>query len=477
MTRPVSMDGAEKGSRLQDILASMDPELYALVVGCQTDQPLQAAFPVKRVLHSDVRGQLLEPGTWDGLWQAALQQPGTGGKRSAYIHVPFCRHKCLYCGFFQNFCQEELETAYIDRLIAELKMHAGTPCLTAPVNAVFIGGGTPSCLSPFNAGRLLKAIRAYLPLTNDCELTLEGRIHDLIPAKMDSWFENGVNRVSLGVQSFHTKVRQAVGRLDDRETILERLAALAGYNQASVIIDLLYGLPYQTTDIWLEDIAALKTAAVDGWDLYQLNVYENSILKKEMEAGHLPVAAAIREQAELFAAAHRILAEWPVTQISVCHWAKTNRERNLYNTAVQQGHTRLPFGAGAGGRVGGFSLMQERDVKRYIKRIDNGEKPIMMMTAAHPSADLHDAVKSQLKLGYLDISQLAAQFDPRIGELDVLLALWEKQGLVIRKPGITRLTVAGQFWYVNLTQSVLECANALLHGAWSWERQKVAVQG
>lgn len=462
---------------LKDILAAMDPDLYLLVVGCQTDQPLQAAFSAKRVLHSDVKGQMLERGKWAELWRAALQQPGTGGKRSVYIHIPFCRRKCLYCGFFQNFCQEELETAYIDRLITELKMHAGTPCLTAPVNAVFIGGGTPSCLSPFNAGRLLKAIRTYLPLANDCELTWEGRIHDLIPAKMESWFKHGVNRVSLGVQSFHTNVRQAVGRLDNRETILERLAALAGYNQASVIIDLLYGLPYQTADVWLEDIATLKTAAVDGWDLYQLNVYENSALKEEIDAGRLPAAAGIRKKAELFAAAHHVLAEWPVTQISVCHWAKTNRERNIYNTAAQQGHTRLPFGAGAGGKVGGLSLVQERDVKRYIERIDSGEKPIMMMTATPASTDLHDAIKSQLNLGYLDVEQLAAQFDPRIGELDVLLALWEKQGLVIRNSGMARLTVAGQFWHVNLTQSVLECTNALLHGVWSWERQPMAVPG
>jgi oxygen-independent coproporphyrinogen-3 oxidase len=455
----------------------MEPELYSLVVGCQTDQPLQEAFPTKRVLHGDVRGGMLERGEWAVRWQAALEQPESGEKRSAYIHIPFCQRKCLYCGFFQNFCQEELETAYIDHLVAELKMNAGRPYLAAPVNAVFIGGGTPSCLSPANAGRLLKAIRAYLPLANDCELTLEGRIHDLVPAKMESWLENGVNRISLGVQSFNTKVRQAVGRLDDRDTILERLAVLSGYNQATVILDLIYGLPYQTTEVWLEDIAALKTAAVDGWDLYQLNVYENSALKKEIEAGRLPAAAAIRDQAELFAAAHRELLRWPVTQISVCHWAKTSRERNMYNIMAQQGHTMLPFGAGAGGKAGGFSLMQERDVKRYMQRIDIGEKPIMMMMAAHASANLHDAVKNQIKLGYLDINQLAAQFDPRISELDVLLALWEEKGLVIREPGIARLTVPGQFWYVNLTQSVLECANALLHGAWSWEMQRVAVQG
>ncbi|CQR72755.1 Oxygen-independent coproporphyrinogen-III oxidase 1 [Sporomusa ovata DSM 2662] len=469
--------GQGRGGSLQAILAAMEPELYSLVVGCQTDQPLYEAFPAKRVLHGDIRGAMLPKGEWVRRWQSVLQQPGLNEKRAAYIHIPFCQSKCLYCGFFQNYSQLELENAYIDRLIAELKLGAGSPYLSVPVNAVFIGGGTPSSLSPANAGRLLKAIRTYLPLTNDCELTWESRVHDLVPAKMENWLENGVNRVSIGVQSFNTKVRQAAGRLDNREAILERLAALSGYNQATVIIDLIYGLPYQTHQVWLDDIALLKTAAVDGWDLYQLNVYENSALKKEMDAGRLPAAANVREKAELFAAAHHVLSGWPVAQISVCHWAKTSRERNMYNIMAQQGHTMLPFGAGAGGKAGDFSIMQEQDIKRYMQRIDSGEKPIIMMTASPASANLHDAVKNQIKLGYLDINQLAAEFDPRIGELEALLALWEKNGLVTWESRIVRLTVAGQFWYVNLMQSVLECINALLHGAWSWEMQQGVVPG
>ncbi len=288
--------GNQQNARsLQDALAAMDPEVYALVVGLQTNKSLQEAFPAKRVLHGDIRGTMLPRNEWNDQLRNILQQPGPSEKRSAYIHIPFCQRKCLYCGFFQNICQEELETAYIDRLITELKMSGGSPYLSDPINAVFIGGGTPSALSPINTGRLLKAIREYLPLTNDCELTLEGRIHDLVPAKMEVWFRNGINRISLGVQSFHTKVRQAAGRIDSREVILERLEALANYNQATVIIDLIYGLPYQTLEIWLEDLTFLKTTALDGWDLYQLNVYENSDLKGEIDAGRLPPAANTQE--------------------------------------------------------------------------------------------------------------------------------------------------------------------------------------
>lgn len=465
------------GRSLKEILAGMDDELFSLVVGRQSDRPLPEAFHSKRVIHGEMGGGMVERSQWPDLWQTVLEQPGPPEKRSAYIHIPFCQNKCLYCGFFQNFCQEEAETAYIDRLLAELRMHADSPYFARPVNAVFIGGGTPSSLSPHNVERMLKAIGKYLPLVNDCEVTLEGRIYDLVPEKMETWLVNGVNRVSLGVQSFNTRVRQAVGRLDDRETILQRLQDLSMYNQATVIIDLIYGLPYQTPEIWLEDLTALKEAAIDGWDLYQLNIYENSALKKNIDAGRMPRAATTREQAEMFGVAHHLLAGWPVFQLSVCHWSKTGRERNMYNILAQQGWTMLPFGAGAGGKVGTYRVMLERDVKRYIQRIDNGEKPLMMMTAAPVSAEVHDAIKNQLKLGYLDLAQLAADYDPRLAEIQILLDLWEQRGLVQREKGLTRLTVAGQFWYVNLTQSVLECVNALFHGEWSWKVQKIAAQG
>ena len=158
-------------------------------------------------------------------------------------------------------------------------MGADSPRLSsAPIQAVFIGGGTPTSLSPENAGRLLSTIQRCLPLANDYELTFEGRVHDLVPEKMDVWFRNGVNRMSLGVQSFDTKVRQAVGRIDDGETVFSHLQELLSYSQCAVVIDLMYGLPYQTMDVWHKDVETLVESGIDGADLYQLNVFEHSDL-------------------------------------------------------------------------------------------------------------------------------------------------------------------------------------------------------
>lgn len=108
-----------------------------------------------------------------------------------------------------NGTSQSIEDKYIDGLIGELKLASESPRLKdGLIHAVFIGGGTPTSLSPANSERLLKAIKEYLPLANDYELTLEGRIHDLIPENLEVWMNNGVNRMSIGIQSFNTEVRQ-----------------------------------------------------------------------------------------------------------------------------------------------------------------------------------------------------------------------------------------------------------------------------
>ena len=185
-------------------------------------------------------------------------------------------------------------------------MGADSPRLSsAPIQAVFIGGGTPTSLSPENAGRLLSTIQRCLPLANDYELTFEGRVHDLVPEKMDVWFRNGVNRMSLGVQSFDTKVRQAVGRIDDGETVFSHLQELLSYNQCAVVIDLMYGLPYQTMDVWHKDVETLVESGIDGADLYQLNVFEHSDLNLAIQRGKLPPAAPTCSPSARITSTHR----------------------------------------------------------------------------------------------------------------------------------------------------------------------------
>ena len=462
---------------LASFFESIPEKQRNLQLGLACDNPMSGAFPHKRVVHAGLNGILISPKESQNVWDTVMKgAPKKGQMQCAYIHIPFCKTKCTYCGFFQNGTSQSIEDNYIDGLIGELKLASESPRLKdGLIHAVFIGGGTPTSLSPANSERLLKAIKEYLPLANDYELTLEGRIHDLIPENLEVWMNNGVNRMSIGIQSFNTKVRQMVGRLDTKETVLERLAALKAYGQCSVVIDLIYGLPGQTMDVWEQDLADLVSSGVDGADLYQLNVFDGSDLNRDIASGKVPPAATTSMQGDMFEFGRTYLEARAYRRLSAAHWSANNRERSLYNILAKAGVPMFPFGSGAGGNVDGYGMMLHRALKPYEDMVSRGEKPFMALMKQSDLQPFVNQVVSQLEQGYLDINTLVAM-DSRLDELNWLYKLWEKRGLVSYNGLLYKLTSAGEFWTVNITQSTLEAMEYILTGKNSFALESVAAQ-
>ena len=461
----------------EELFAKMSPEERLMQLGRATDNPLMEAFDAKRVVHAGLNGRPLSPEEAQQTWQKVMAtEPVKGQLQSAYIHIPFCQTKCLYCGFFQNAANQSAEDRYIDLLIQDLESDATQRRLKdGLIQTVFIGGGTPTSLSATNAARLLQAIKKCLPLANDYELTLEGRINDVVPEKMEAWFANGVNRMSLGVQSFHTKIRRQLGRLDDQETILERLRQLKEYNQCALVVDLIYGLPDQTPEKWQEDLELLEAAPIDGMDLYQLNVFENSDLNTAIKNGKVSPAATTREQAAMFAQALAFVDSYNYRRLSAAHWSRSSRERSLYNTMAKRGYPMFPFGCGAGGNVGGYMTMLHRSLGAYEHMVEAGQKPFMVLMKQSPLQEVANIIVDQLEHCYFDLKPLVA-YDERLAELTWLYDLWRERGLVEHNGIMYKLTLAGEFWHVNLTQTTIELAQYLLTGESSMSHERIAAQ-
>lgn len=131
----------------------------------------------------------------------------------AYVHVPYCQNHCLFCGFFQNVWRADASAAFVDDVVAELSRLSATPLVSsAPIDAIYIGGGTPSALAADDLARLIKALRHHLPVASDCEITVEGRVYDFGIEKAVSALDAGANRISLGIQSFDSELRRSLGR-------------------------------------------------------------------------------------------------------------------------------------------------------------------------------------------------------------------------------------------------------------------------
>ncbi len=447
---------------LKKYLEDLEPAKREVLLGRETKDALHEAFAAKRVVHAGLLGTPVMKDAQQEAWAKVMAEPADARRQHAvYIHIPFCQTKCLYCSFFQNASRQSVEDEYIDDLLTEMKRDAQQKQLqTAVIDSVFIGGGTPTSLSPANAARLLQGIKECFHLAADCELTLEGRIHDLVPEKIETWLKYGVNRISLGVQSFDTSLRRRVGRIDAREEVLRRLELLKSYD-VTVIVDLIYGLPGQTKELWLEDIRTLMEADVDGMDLYQLNIFPGGDLDKALKTGRIPACADIAGQADLYIAARDYLLGEGVERLSLCHWRRHKRERSRYNTMAKTGAVVYPFGCGAGGNFAGLSFMQQRELAAYHRDIAAGRKPIMMMghQVERRLQQAADTIIANLETGFVDFRKLCFM-DSHFEELEMVLKLWQKRGLMAEDLGIYRLTKAGEFWYINLTQSLLECLQA-----------------
>lgn len=419
--------------------------------------PLTSAFDGKIAVHPGIGGEMLKGDKALAALESLLDFPRSG-RSVVYVHVPFCETHCLYCGFYNRVYRPDESAAYAETLSKELALWAGRAVQEqGPVHAVYLGGGTPTALEADDLRRVLLDIRARLPLANDCEITVEGRLTNFGERKMEACLEGGANRFSLGVQSFNTKIRQAMGRLCPREDLLRRIETLRSYDQAAIVVDLIYGFPMQDMESWLDDIATAQSIGLDGADCYQLNTYRGTPLSRAIESGRLPAGADTAGRALMFKAGVEAMQKVFWRRLSISHWANTTRERNLYNQYVKGRAHCLAFGPGGGGNIDGMFYMNDSDVAAWRESVEAGRKPLAMAVLPEPRWKLYKAVTEGMERGMLNLSALESEFGEALREnCKPVLAQWERAGLVAWNGDFLVLTVAGQFWQVNLNQLLLD---------------------
>jgi oxygen-independent coproporphyrinogen-3 oxidase len=422
----------------------------------ETDDPLAHAFDSKVAVHPGLGGEFVPKEIIGRIWGENVQR-NRSGKTAAYFHIPVCETRCLFCGFYSNPLTAEFSRTYVDALINDMDRDCDAPfAASGPVHAVYLGGGTPTALDGGDLFRLLSGIRDHLPLANDCEITVEGRIHRFDEDKMKACVDAGANRFSIGVQTFDSDIRRRLGRIADRSSILASLENLMRLDQAAVVIDLIYGLPGQTLDIWREDLNILLALDLDGADLYQLNVFENGALDKAAKKGKLEAPPAIADQSTYFKMGVDAMTRGRYRRLSISHWGQGTRERNLYNLLFKGRSSALAYGAGAGGNIHGHFFFLEKELKRYLATVGQ-RKPVMAMVYPLENDPLVGALSGGLETGAVNLKKVGAQLDMDLEAIyQPVLDQWEKVGLIEHSDGWVNLTLAGQFWQVNLTQALID---------------------
>ncbi len=207
-----------------------------------------------------------------------------------YISVPFCRTKCSYCNFASDVFSRTVFARYVDRVCADIKNAPQVASemggqMQRAADSIYLGGGTPTVLDGAQLERVFATVRSQFDVVPGAEITVECAPGTLTPGTIESLLRCGVNRVSLGVQSFVDEEAAAVGRQHKRATVLEEIARLRAAGSTNINVDLIAGLPHQTAASWKFSVAETIATGVPHVSVYMLEVDEDSRLGSELLAG------------------------------------------------------------------------------------------------------------------------------------------------------------------------------------------------
>jgi oxygen-independent coproporphyrinogen-3 oxidase len=275
-----------------------------------------------------------------------------------YIHLPFCRVHCTYCPFAVS-TDIRLQDQYTDSLVAEIEARSHGE----RVDSIFFGGGTPSRTSRENFARVVTQIRERFDIEEGAEFSIEANPEDVDADAVVFWRSLGVNRISIGVQSFHDDELRPLGRVHGRAQALDavRIAAASGVRTS---LDLILGLPRQTAASFEETLETAIATGADHVSLYMLDLEEGTALARQVEDERvtLPDEDLV---ANLYTMAIERFANAGFAQYEISNFARPGEECR-HNLRYWRREQYLGFGIGAHSFIGDRRFANTRDIHRYI---------------------------------------------------------------------------------------------------------------
>jgi oxygen-independent coproporphyrinogen III oxidase len=373
-----------------------------------------------------------------------------------YISVPFCRTKCSYCNFASGVFSASQMAQYVERLSADVAAvrdfaRENNADIPEPVDTIYFGGGTPSLLPPDELKKLFFALRQQFKILPKAEITVECAPGTLTDEIVQAMVTRGVNRVSLGVQSFVDKEAASVGRLHTHEKILHDIERLRKAGISNINVDLIAGLPHQTRASWDESLDQAIASGVPHVSIYMLEVDEDSRLGRELIAGgtkyhahHVPDDDLT---AEFYETACARLNAAAIQQYEISNFARAGME-SRHNNKYWTREPYLGFGVDAhsmlasSARDKGIDCVRFSSVDVYDRFLVAPEIEISPVSTAQA---LEESFFVGLRLNRgIDLGALRIQFGERLNahlpKIDELIC----DGLLVRNGDNLQLTPRGR---------------------------------
>ena len=358
-----------------------------------------------------------------------------------YIHVPFCRKRCPFCDFAITTDLGKAQ-AWEEAVVMEMDLRA--PAWAIPFDTVYFGGGTPSRVRPEVIGRLLEAARARFAVAPDAEVTLEANPDDLGPRDLEQLREDGVDRLSIGIQSFHPEDLVFLGRTHSVEDSVRtfRDARAAGF--ANISLDLLYGIPGSDRERLVESIRRTAGLGPEHISAYQLTRESGTVMSHRMEKGEIDELTDAQAQ-ELFLFVREELAAAGFPQFEVSSYPRSPQFESRHNRKYWEGAPYLGLGPAAHSYRDPERSWNAAHIAQYLASMAAGGVPVGGKEILGPEQKAMERIFLGLRMARgLDLHAFERDFGwdlraARRQEIGVI----QEEGLAVMEEGRLRLTPRG----------------------------------
>ena len=364
---------------------------------------------------------------------------------SFYIHIPYCIKRCGYCDF-NTYTPAELKVestlsdvsqGYIDLLIKEIEMAREFSDATY-VPTIFFGGGTPSLMEPEDLGRVINAIATKFELSPDCEITMEANPDSLSKERLQDYFDAGINRLSIGMQSAVPHVLAVLDRTHNPENIEKVVTWAREVGFAEISIDLIYGTPGESIADWEASVDAALALNTTHISAYALIVEQGTKLAAQVRRGEI-IIPDDDETADKYILADKKFHAAGLNWYEVSNWSKTGSPCR-HNVAYWQGANWWGAGPGAHSHIDGRRWWNVKHPTAYRERIENSLAPMQEQEILTPEEKSREAIMllirlpGGLKREVLDNAQIAC-IEEYVAAGDIAGLEWDLGAVTLTQQG------------------------------------------
>jgi oxygen-independent coproporphyrinogen-3 oxidase len=363
-------------------------------------------------------------------------------KNSAlYIHIPFCDHKCIYCDFYSIITSDNVE-AFLKSLKKEIEYFSKLYSQDRIFTSIFFGGGTPSLMEPKYLEEILNHLKNHFNVDENAEVTMETNPGTVDKAKLKKFQNAGINRISIGIQSFDEDELKFLTRIHDKQTAIQTVGYAADIGFENISVDLIFNLPNQTKEKWIENLETAIKLPIKHLSAYSLILERGTILNKLV----LDKKVVMQDEdydADLYETTIDFLTSKGFYQYEVSNFTKPGFEC-VHNNAYWSYRDYLSFGTSSHSFVDGKRWWNYSSLKKYISEIELNNNAIMNSEIISKEQKHDEYVMLALRSSGLDLNEYKTLFSEEwINKSYPYLKMLQRENLIELNPSNIKLTSKG----------------------------------